>query len=684
MTQGLPHQSHRLPPKALAVSVGGIAIPILGTLFRPAGTGEAVALLWLFALIPTLFLSYYRGWRGGVTSLALAMGALVLTQLLVTLLGGEVPSLLVWVAIGYIAIAAGIIGLTERLHGERASVEDLALTDVLTHLPNRRHARIFMENEFGAAQRGRPLTLALFGLDHFKEYHDRYGQQAADEVLTLFAGLLASTTRRMNLSARYGSEEFLAILAGSEEEGAVVFGERIREGALALPLKQGSITVSVGIASYHPSMQSADDLIAAADLALYRAKEEGRNCVRVFGRPLSLTDSDEGSSGHSIRGALEAGIVPDTGPDRSRGTEESMATAEPTPTILGPRATRFGQDRQVLLVEDEDPIRNLISTYLKREGFTVTEARDAPAAVLALSQEFDVVITDIRLPGASGNELVPVVKSRWPLTQVIVITGFRDAQVAAEALNSGADRYLFKPFGMPELQEHLTGALTRRDRLVAYRQERIDLTEEARRRGADARETILKGARALVTAVEVRDQYTRGHSMRVADYTGLMARELIAGGGTIDLEALRLACELHDVGKIGIPDAILNKPGALTPDEFFLVQRHPAVGKRILEPLFGDDLILAVTGWHHERWDGEGYPDHLAGDAIPLPARLVAFADTLDAMTSSRAYRPALRWEDAVRQIRERGGSQFDPHLMDLFDAALPEMEEAHRRMGAG
>jgi putative two-component system response regulator len=342
---------------------------------------------------------------------------------------------------------------------------------------------------------------------------------------------------------------------------------------------------------------------------------------------------------------------------------------------------RFGAGRRILLVDDEDPIRKLISTYLAREGFEVAESNDAAGAVRALAQEFDIVITDIRLKGASGIDLVPVVKSRWPMTQVIVITGFRDAQVAAEALNSGADRYLFKPFGMPELQEHLIGALARRDRILALQQERIDLTEEALRRGADARETILKGARALVTAVEVRDQYTRGHSARVAAYSALLAQEFSGQGGTIDMEALHLACELHDVGKIGIPDAILNKPGALTADEFFMVQRHPAVGKRILEPLFGDKLILAVTGWHHERWDGEGYPDHLAGDAIPLPARLVAFADTLDAMTSSRAYRPALRWDDTVRQIRERGGSQFDPHLMDLFDAALPRMEEAFRKM---
>jgi putative two-component system response regulator len=367
-----------------------------------------------------------------------------------------------------------------------------------------------------------------------------------------------------------------------------------------------------------------------------------------------------------------------------KDTNEAVERPAPQLSLLPAIPAHFGTGRRVLLVEDEDPIRRLITTYLVREGFSVVESMDAAGAVRALAQEFDIVITDYRLPGPSGNELVPVVKARWPMTQVIVITGFRDAQVAAEALNSGADRYLFKPFGMPELQEHLSGALARRDRMLAYRQEHIDLTAEAKRRGEDARESILNGARALVMAVEVRDQYTRGHSLRVADYSVILGRELNARGGNLDLEALRLACELHDVGKIGIPDAILNKPRALTADEFFLVQRHPAVGKRILEPLFGDELILAVTVWHHERWDGEGYPDHLAGEAIPLPARLVAYADTLDAMTSSRAYRSALRWDDAVRQIRERGGSQFDPHLMDLFEASLPQLEEAFRTSMAG
>ncbi|MSR23371.1 MAG: GGDEF domain-containing protein [Gemmatimonadetes bacterium] len=150
------------------------------------------------------------------------------------------------------------------LHRERADVEDLALTDILTHLPNRRHARVFLENEFGAAERGRLLSVVLFDLDSFKEYNDRYGHQAGDDGLRHFAEILASTARRMNLSSRFGGEEFLTVLAGSDEEGALVFAERVREALASLRLSSGSLTVSSGVATYHPSMRSPDELIAAA------------------------------------------------------------------------------------------------------------------------------------------------------------------------------------------------------------------------------------------------------------------------------------------------------------------------------------------------------------------------------------------------------------------------------------
>ncbi len=294
------------------------------------------------------------------------------------------------------------------------------------------------------------------------------------------------------------------------------------------------------------------------------------------------------------------------------------------------------------------------------------------AQVRGLHEEFDVVVTDIRLPGASGNELVAAVKSRWPATQVIVITGLQDVQVAAEALNAGADRYLFKPFGMPELRAHLTDALGRRDRMLSERTEKRLLTHEARARAEQAREAVLKGARALVRAVEVRDPYTRGHSDRVARYALVLAETLNREQVRIDVDALKLACELYDVGKIGVPDAILNKEDRLSTEEFQQVRKHPRTGRRILEPLLDDETVLAVVSWHHERWDGSGYPDGLTGEAIPLAARVVAAADALDAMTSDRAYRQALGWEVALRQMREMAGAQFDPGVVACVEREEP------------
>lgn len=648
-----------VPLRALVFSVAALLVPVVGT-FTLAGERSGVedALLWLVALIPAFLLAYYRGWRGVATALAAGMAMLSVTYAGVTALDREVPPLLFFVVVAYLAIGLGIGWVTEMLHRERTEVEDLALTDVLTGLPNRRHGEIFLKHEFAIAERGRPLTVVLFDLDGFKQYNDLHGHQAGDEALAKFGEVLATNTRRMNVSARFGGEEFLTILAGSDERGALVFAERVRASLASTGLTHGSLTVSGGVAAYDPSMGSPDELVAAADLALYQAKEGGRNRIKAFRRPGDLSGDGTGIS---------------TQPEGETPAGEELPSHPPA------ARTRFGEGRWALIVEDDQAVRTMLAAYLKREGFAVVETGDVTEGLRAMGREFDLVITDIRLPGPSGNELVAAVKARWPATQAVVVTGFRDAQVAAEALNAGADHYLFKPFGIPELQGHLVDALMRRDRILADRQERLLLTEEARRRKGEAHEAILGGTRALVRAVEVRDPYTLGHSERVAHYAVALAGGL-GSRPRIDLERLFLACELHDLGKIGIPDAILNKEGSLTSDEFDEVRKHPDTGCRILEPLLGDDLILAVTRWHHERWDGLGYPDGLAGDAIPHVARLVALADTLDAMTSTRAYRNRIPWDEAVAHIAEQGGSQFDPELMDLFTSTLPTLREFFTR----
>ena len=665
MPIALDRSRRRVPTRALLLSLAALAVPVAGALLFPEGLPQYGALLWLCALVPAFLLAYYRGWRGAATALAAGMATLSLTEAAATWMGRGVPDLLLGVVVAYVGITLGIGWLAEQLHQDKDDVEDMAFTDILTHLPNRRHARVFLENEFAAAERGRLLSVALFDMDNFKAFNDRQGHQAGDEALRAFAEVLTRTTRRMNLAARFGGEEFMCVLAGSDAEGAMVFADRVRTALQSRSIGGESLTVSGGVAVYHPSMRSPDELLAAADHALYQAKREGRNCIRLFG--------------HAGLERVQPRL-PEPAPDQPvadypRAAEDIGKTAPPA-ALLPAQVTAFGIGRRALLVEDEPQVRSVITNYLGREGFSTEESGSVAEGMKWLRDEFDVVVTDIRLPGASGNELVSAVKARWPATQVIVITGLQDAQVAAEALNAGADRYLFKPFGMPELRAHLVDALGRRDRILAERTEKHLLTTEARARAEQAREAVLKGARALVRAVEVRDPYTRGHSDRVARYAGVLANAREGTSELIDPDLLKLACELHDVGKIGVSDAILNKEARLTTEEFSQVRKHPRTGRRILEPLLDDPVVLAVVSWHHERWDGAGYPDALAGDTIPIAARIVAVADALDAMTSERAYRPALGWDEALQQMRELAGSQFDPSVVELVGHTEKQLKE--------
>ena len=457
MPIALERSRGRVPPRALILSCAALLVPMAGAFLLPQGLADYGTLLWLLALVPAFLLAYYRGWQGAATALAAGMASLSLTAAVAVWLGRAVPDLLLGVVVGYVAIALGIGWLAERLHRDRDEVEDMAFTDILTHLPNRRHARVFPENEFAAGERGRLLSVVLFDLDGFKEFNDRHGHQAGDDALGAFADILTRTTRRMNLSARFGGEEFLSVLAGSDAEGAMVFADRVRMALVARDLGEMGLTVSAGVATHHPTMRSPDELLAAADYALYQAKREGRNCVRLFGHA-----------------ALEQ-VQPGPGPAAASGTPvledpraaEELGKGRPPASLMPQQVSAFGSGRRVLLVEDEAQVRNLIANYLSREGFSVTEVGNVIDRVWVLGEEFDIVVTDIRLPGAGGTELVAAVKSRWPVSQVIVITGLQDAQVAADALNAGADRYLFKPFGMPELRAHLVDALAHRDRILA-------------------------------------------------------------------------------------------------------------------------------------------------------------------------------------------------------------------------
>ena len=272
----------RIPLTGLILSFAALLVPVATTFWFPESAADYDLLLWLLALVPAFLLAYYRGWTGVATALLAGMVVLAIVQVVVLVL--DVPTnwvFLLCVVAAYISIALCIGLVSEMLHLERARAERLALLDDLTEIPNRRLADLFLEKEFAAAQRGRPLAVVLFDLDGFKEYNDSHGHAAGDEALRTFVRALNRRTRRMDLAARYGGEEFVAILSGGDVTAAAIFAESVRN-ALGEELNgQPAFTVSAGVAEHDSAMGSAQDLILAADQALYRAKAEGRDRVQT-------------------------------------------------------------------------------------------------------------------------------------------------------------------------------------------------------------------------------------------------------------------------------------------------------------------------------------------------------------------------------------------------------------------
>jgi response regulator RpfG family c-di-GMP phosphodiesterase len=343
-----------------------------------------------------------------------------------------------------------------------------------------------------------------------------------------------------------------------------------------------------------------------------------------------------------------------------------------------PQIMQFSPDTEaavsgrILVVDDEPNICRLLQRYLGRLGYSVETAGCVPDALESLTaSSFDLVLTDLRLPGPSGLDLLVEVRSRCPGTRTILMSAHADVHAASAAIERGVDQLIIKPFELEDLRSRVGDSLARRRAEQDAEAEREHLESRLRQRDTESKIWILRAAHALAAAVEAKDEYTAGHATRVTAYALTIADHI----GGIDPVRFRLAGDLHDIGKIGVPDSVLNKPGKLTDEEFELVRKHPVTGAHILEPLIDDPLVLGVVRWHHERWDGRGYPDRLQGKDIPLPARVLAVADTLDAMTSHRAYRRGMPWNEVVAEIRRLAGTQFDPEVVEAFERSLSRLE---------
>jgi putative nucleotidyltransferase with HDIG domain len=326
-----------------------------------------------------------------------------------------------------------------------------------------------------------------------------------------------------------------------------------------------------------------------------------------------------------------------------------------------------------LVVDDEPRLRRVLVRLLEGEGFGCAEAGSGVEALKELErQPVPLVISDLRMPEMDGVTLLREIVMRWPETAVIVVTAVAEVESAVACLQMGALDYVAKPFHLDEVRARVSQALDKRRLLIDNRSYQKNLEERVEAQARRIEELFLEGVHALVYALEAKDAYTRGHSMRVANYSIEIARALDLDSDLID--TIALGAELHDVGKIGVSEIVLHKAGKLSEAEYRHIMEHTVIGARILGPLMRDAPgALAIVRSHHERLDGSGFPDGLKGDGIPFEARLVSVADAFDAMTSVRPYRPSLTVRQAMRELEEGKGVQFDPEIVKAFLRAFAE-----------
>jgi len=325
-----------------------------------------------------------------------------------------------------------------------------------------------------------------------------------------------------------------------------------------------------------------------------------------------------------------------------------------------------GKQGTILIVDDEKVIRRLLHQELSGEGYQCQEASSIDQALDELkSNPTELVILDIKMPGKSGIELLPEIKASHPDTAVIMASVITNTHIAIQCMKQGAYDYLTKPFNLDEVILSVDRALDKRRLELENRAYRQHLEEKVEAQAKKIRISFLNSVTALVFALEAKDEYTSGHSQRVAETSVAIAREL--GIPQEGIDKIRLAGLIHDIGKIGIKESILNKPGRLTDEDYQHIKSHPEVGERILTPIVEDKEILEMVKHHHERYDGRGYPDKLSGEQIPLGARILAVADTYDALTSDRSYRAAMTAKIAGTEIEHSKGTQLDPGIADIF-----------------
>lgn len=536
------------------------------------------------------------------------------------------------------------------------------LRDALTGIANRRAFDYELKRRMSEWRRQKtPMALVMIDIDHFKSLNDRFGHTTGDAALRHVAGLLQSSLRDMDLVARYGGEEFAVILPSTDVPGCIDAVQQLQKdfanNLLEAAGQQVPVTVSIGVAV----VTNADDaelLLRRADTALYAAKQNGRDCSYLHNGSRCV--------------ALDA--------------QHSTPDARPRP-LPGEGASKSPKDALIAIVDDEPATVALTRKYLKDDGFQQFESiTDSTAAIEKFRADTpDLILLDLHMPKLNGFEILQQVRreNRTRETPVIVLTASRDKDTKVQALKLGASDFLEKPIQPRELLARVHNTLLAKAHVDMLKDYSSRLEYEVQARTTELMASRREAVQCLARAAELRDDVTGRHVIRVGRYAAIIAEEL--GFSTERINWMEHAAQLHDVGKIGIPDAILHKPGRLTEEEFSIMQGHCVAGRSIIrDEVVGDEIVKhrnvfddwtspmmhlasVVAATHHEKWDGTGYPRGLQGTNIPIEGRITAIADVFDALSTTRPYKAAIPLDECFCLMEEKRGTHFDPDVLDAF-----------------